>query len=276
MSKTIQTRIQHPVYTAAALAAKNPVLLKGEVVYESDTRKHKVGDGATAWNALQYAGGGNFEGAILASKITQDTTHRFVTDAEKTAWSGKASTAVATQSADGLMAAADKRKLDGLQKALMIQLNGASQPAYDGSAVRTINITPASIGALTAAGYPQYGLQSLAIGWNVGRAAKMFIPGYGTKTLSSGGLSTNISINIGYPVYVFELSSNISIAASNLVIECSHTTTPGSGTRVFDYRQNINYCGAVMFTKKTAGVVLQIAGFMFYPTPGNSYVISVE
>ena len=49
MSKTIQTRIQHPVYTAAALAAKNPVLLKGEVVYESDTRKHKVGDGTTAW-----------------------------------------------------------------------------------------------------------------------------------------------------------------------------------------------------------------------------------
>ena len=36
MSKTIQTRIQHPVYTAAALAAKNPVLLKGEVVYESE------------------------------------------------------------------------------------------------------------------------------------------------------------------------------------------------------------------------------------------------
>ena len=45
MSKTIQSRIQHPVYTAAVLKAKNPVLLKGEVVYESDTRKHKVGDG---------------------------------------------------------------------------------------------------------------------------------------------------------------------------------------------------------------------------------------
>lgn len=66
MSKTIQTRIQHPVYTAAALAAKNPVLLKGEVVYESDTRKHKVGDGTTAWNALQYAGGG---GGILKGQF---------------------------------------------------------------------------------------------------------------------------------------------------------------------------------------------------------------
>ena len=47
---TIQTRTQLPVYTAETLAAKNPVLLKGEVVYESDTRKHKVGDGTTAWN----------------------------------------------------------------------------------------------------------------------------------------------------------------------------------------------------------------------------------
>ncbi len=52
MNKTIQSRIQHPVHTAATLTAKNPVLLKGEVVYESDTRKHKIGDGATAWNAL--------------------------------------------------------------------------------------------------------------------------------------------------------------------------------------------------------------------------------
>lgn len=74
MNKTIQSRIQHPVHTAATLTAKNPVLLKGEVVYESDTRKHKIGDGATAWNALSYAGGGNFEGPVSASNITQDAT----------------------------------------------------------------------------------------------------------------------------------------------------------------------------------------------------------
>ena len=95
MSKTIQSRIQHPVYTAAVLKAKNPVLLKGEVVYESDTRKHKVGDGSTSWNALPYAGGGgDFEGPISASNVTQDANHRFVTDTEKTTWNGKASTAV--------------------------------------------------------------------------------------------------------------------------------------------------------------------------------------
>jgi len=53
-------RIQHPMYTAARLTAVNPVLLAGEVVYESDTRRHKIGDGVKAWNALPYARGGGF------------------------------------------------------------------------------------------------------------------------------------------------------------------------------------------------------------------------
>lgn len=51
-------RLQLPMYTAAALAAANPLLLKGEVVYESDTRKRKVGDGISKWNDLAYDAGG--------------------------------------------------------------------------------------------------------------------------------------------------------------------------------------------------------------------------
>lgn len=46
------------MYTAVALTAKNPVLLKGEVVYEESTGRHKVGDGVTAWNNLAYEAGG--------------------------------------------------------------------------------------------------------------------------------------------------------------------------------------------------------------------------
>lgn len=69
-------RIQHPVYTAAALAAANPVLLKGEIVYESDTRKRKLGDGVTAWNSLPYldsaSGGGSSNPGrrVVASKLS--------------------------------------------------------------------------------------------------------------------------------------------------------------------------------------------------------------
>lgn len=89
MAKTLKGRTQNPAYTAAVLKAKNPVLLKGEVVYESDTTRHKIGDGSTAWNTLPYAKG-DFDGPLAADKVSQDATHRFVSDTEKTAWNGKA------------------------------------------------------------------------------------------------------------------------------------------------------------------------------------------
>lgn len=71
MAKTIKGRVLHPAYTAAALKAKNPVLLKGEVVYESDTTLHKVGDGATPWNALAYARGGDLRTVSRPNESTR-------------------------------------------------------------------------------------------------------------------------------------------------------------------------------------------------------------
>ena len=64
-----------------------------------------------------------------ASMIAQDTTHRFVTDAEKTTWTGKASTAVATQAANGLLSAADKKKLDGIATGANNYTHPTSHPA---------------------------------------------------------------------------------------------------------------------------------------------------
>ena len=50
-----------------------------------------------------------------ASMITESSTKRFVSDAEKSTWNSKASKSVASTLADGLMASADKSKLDGIQ-----------------------------------------------------------------------------------------------------------------------------------------------------------------
>lgn len=49
-----------------------------------------------------------------ASMITQDSSHRFVSDTEKSTWNAKAGTAVATTSANGLMSSSDKSKLNGI------------------------------------------------------------------------------------------------------------------------------------------------------------------
>ena len=50
-----------------------------------------------------------------ASIITQDDTHRFVSDTEKATWNNKAETTIATDSSNGLMSNSDKSKLDGIE-----------------------------------------------------------------------------------------------------------------------------------------------------------------
>ncbi|MBE5048651.1 hypothetical protein [Alistipes onderdonkii] len=54
---TTNGRVKHPRHTAAALTAVNPVLLDGEVVYESDTGRNKIGDEMNKWTALPYQTG---------------------------------------------------------------------------------------------------------------------------------------------------------------------------------------------------------------------------
>ena len=77
------------------------------------------------------AGANNYQHPAThpASVIVQDSTHRFVTDTEKTTWNGKASTAVVTQSANGLMSAADKKKLDGVAAGANNYQHPATHPA---------------------------------------------------------------------------------------------------------------------------------------------------
>ena len=54
--KTINTKIQLRNDLAATWNSRNPILKKGEIGIEIDTRKMKVGDGTTTWNALSYMG----------------------------------------------------------------------------------------------------------------------------------------------------------------------------------------------------------------------------
>lgn len=55
MAKTLNTKLQIRNDVASAWASNNPVLMKGEMGIESDTKKFKFGDGTTNWNDLGYA-----------------------------------------------------------------------------------------------------------------------------------------------------------------------------------------------------------------------------
>lgn len=56
MAKTVKARLKHPYRTAAQWTSANPVLLSGEMGYESDTGRSKVGDGVKKWGELGYTG----------------------------------------------------------------------------------------------------------------------------------------------------------------------------------------------------------------------------
>lgn len=56
--------------TAANWTSTNPTLANGELGYETNTKKFKIGDGTTAWTSLAYittgsTGGGGFETNFL-------------------------------------------------------------------------------------------------------------------------------------------------------------------------------------------------------------------
>jgi hypothetical protein len=67
-------QLLHRRGTAAAWTSANPILGAGEIGFETDTRRFKFGNGATAWNSLAYSGetGSDTAAQILAKLVTVD------------------------------------------------------------------------------------------------------------------------------------------------------------------------------------------------------------
>lgn len=58
-------RIQIRRDDSAKWAINNPILLEGELGYETDTKYMKIGDGSTPWNLLNYWSGGLTGGGLI-------------------------------------------------------------------------------------------------------------------------------------------------------------------------------------------------------------------
>lgn len=82
--------------------------------------------------------------AHAAEKITESASKRFVSDTEKSTWNAKASTAVATTGANGLMPAADKAKLNGIAT----NANNYTHPATHPPSILSAGTLTAAITAL--------------------------------------------------------------------------------------------------------------------------------
>ena len=53
-TKNIKTIYKTRTDTSANFTVSNLILKKGEMAFESDTHRFKIGDGTTSWNNLEY------------------------------------------------------------------------------------------------------------------------------------------------------------------------------------------------------------------------------
>jgi hypothetical protein len=69
----VQTRIQIRRDTAANWTSTNPTLASGEIGFETNTNKLKIGNGSTAWTSLAYASGADVSWDSITGKPSSFT-----------------------------------------------------------------------------------------------------------------------------------------------------------------------------------------------------------
>ena len=87
-------RIQIRRDTSSNWTSNNPILLQGEFGYELNTGYAKIGDGQTAWTALDYFGGTGPTGPAVA--ISGPTGYTFTTEATGIGFTGGGISSVST------------------------------------------------------------------------------------------------------------------------------------------------------------------------------------
>ena len=82
MDQLHNLKLQNPINTAQDWALINPILLKNEIAFDSDTMQFKIGDGTTAWNDLPYS---NVDNSLIAGRgiiITPSTGNTFTVNTQ--------------------------------------------------------------------------------------------------------------------------------------------------------------------------------------------------
>lgn len=253
--KILNTRLQVLNDTAAALAAKSSAVpLKGEIVYENDTRKMKIGDGVTALGDLKFVGGDEAQN-FNATATAEQTDMAAITAAVGSTEIHKGDTAIV------------QRVISGDKKSYTAYVyNGTAWEAMDGnySADNVYfdeDITLAgdytTVGNLTKS---QNGTAPFSVnGKSVKQAfvemlSKIVQPGTPTQPSVSLTFANAKAYEVGTPVkvsyssslnpgsYTFGPETGVTVSSWEITDTAGHTATTASGS--FDdvvVADNTNY-----------------------------------
>lgn len=233
-SKTLNTRIQIRNDLAATWTEKDPVLLKGEMGVETDTRKIKIGDGLSKWSALGYSGAdvADIEKVIADNR---DTTYSLEPTGEQTDAQALATiespkdgdTAIVKRTISGDKVSYTAYVYDGAWKAMDGNYN-ANNVYFDKDLTYT-----ADIGVKTV---PSSGSGTIsAAGRNVQQVlADILAKEVNPKTTQpSASMSSN-------NIKAYEAGTNVAVKYSISTNPGSYTYGPATGVSFSNYKATFN------------------------------------
>jgi hypothetical protein len=124
------TQIQLRRDTAADWTSNNPTLAAGELGYETDTTKFKVGDGTTAWTSLSYntsAGGATINNQAENRLTTIGSTTTELDGEANLTFDGSTLTLTGTAALDGVTITDNSISTNRSNDNLNIEANGTGQ-----------------------------------------------------------------------------------------------------------------------------------------------------
>ena len=240
--------------TASNWTSNNTVLLAGELGYETDTKKFKIGDGSTAWQSLDYIPipdtnrlltgnltvGGNF--TVNGTTTTIDTTTLTVED--KNIEIGKVSTPTDT-TADGggitLKGATDKtinwvdstdswtlsEHLD-LASGKVFKINNTEILSATGLGSTVVSSSLTSVGTITTGTWNATAISGSKVDPNFGSqditASDLILTGTGTNTDNSLDLSYNATSGVA--------SINADSSGGNTELQLGTSNNGSLGTKL--------------------------------------------
>ena len=209
---TLDSRMQMRNDTSAKWIEVNPVLLKGELGVENDTRKFKIGDGIATWNELKHASAhevhvsnidpnANDTGYDMGSVWVNTTDQKVFTLAAKT------TTAVWKRliTAEEIVVVVEAKVAQKLKTARTISIagDGTGSISFDGSVDKTINLVLKNSG-VTAGEYTKLTVDSKGVVISAEQLSAVDIPSLTLSKITDAGTSAskNVGTTIGNVVEV--------------------------------------------------------------------------
>jgi hypothetical protein len=200
----VQTQIQVRRGTAASWTSTNPTLAAGEIGFETDTNKFKIGTGSSTWNSLAYANdgditevtagtgisGGGVSGNVV---ITNSMATAITTKGDLIAGTGSGTFVRQGVGTDGQILIADSAQADGIKW-------GDNTAPFDIGITVPVGTTKETVSATYTLPAGVYNVQATGAGINTVT--------YGANSFTTTSAANSLIQNLASPASSISITTN--------------------------------------------------------------------